>query len=425
MAVWQWVAAGAVGLVLGAAGGVVTGCRRERGDGGAEPWVLRHSSVVVVVGAAGAIAAFVLTYRATAGAERDRFDVAIKAATAAGALAAGVLAWGRLELSRHEHRLDVDRDLTERYGRAVDQLASDDEVVRVGGVLALERFAIDAARVRSDDVDWRMALGTLAMLARKDSSRAKDAQPAEGNDGPAKGLTVPPATALEAVRVIGRFAQRSGRQLTIRDRLDLAGVIATGADLPGAHLVGARLVGATLDRADLAATRLVGATLDRADLTAARLAGADLARASLTGTTLALTDLTRAQLPGADLTHANLRHARLAGADLAGANLTLTRLPGADLSSADLTEAHLSGADLTRANLKRTRLTRARLGSADLTDADLTGADLSGACIVGADITTVRCDDTTVWPNGSHDPPPKVGGATAPPPRAHHPTSAG
>jgi hypothetical protein len=64
---WQWAAAGAVGGVAVGAGVMAIGGRRN-GRSQTEPWVLRNSLVVLVVGVAGAIAAFVLTYRATDGA---------------------------------------------------------------------------------------------------------------------------------------------------------------------------------------------------------------------------------------------------------------------------------------------------------------------------------------------------------------------
>jgi uncharacterized protein YjbI with pentapeptide repeats len=53
--------------------------------------------------------------------------------------------------------------------------------------------------------------------------------------------------------------------------------------------------------------------------------------------------------------------------------------------------AQLDGADLTGADLK----------GSDLTNADLRGADLSHAVFRDADLTGVKCDDATVWPDGT------------------------
>jgi uncharacterized protein YjbI with pentapeptide repeats len=353
-----------------------------------EPWPLRHSLLVFLVGAGAALGVFALVYRATGGeTTRDRVDVAIKAAAAVAAVAAGLLTWARLELSRHEHRLGVDRDLTERYGRAVDQLGSDDELIRVGGVFALERFALDAVRTDgSNDVDWRMARGVLAALARKDSARAAVAVPKKR--GRAQASAVVPISALEAVQVLGRFVQRSGLQRTrmFGEALDLAGVIAPGAHLRGAYLVGAKLARADLTRADLGGADLTGANLWSANLGLVDLSGADLTGANLPWADFVGAKLARADLVDADLTGAKLWAAKLSGADLSGADL-----PGADLTNADLPGADLSGADLSGANLSG-----ANLSDANLSDANLSRADMRG----------VRYDDTTVWPEG-FDPPPR------------------
>jgi hypothetical protein len=135
-----------------------------------EPWALRNALAILVAGGAGAILAFTLSLWAADGEDKDRFDVGIEAATATAAIVAGVLTWGRLELSRGEHRLGVDRDLTERYGRAVEQLGDDETIIRVGGVFAMERFALDAFALSGveRDTDWRLANGArpLADFAR-------------------------------------------------------------------------------------------------------------------------------------------------------------------------------------------------------------------------------------------------------------------
>lgn len=74
-----------------------------------EPWALRYSLLVVLVGATAAGGAFALTYRWVAGTDVERLDAGIKTATTTAAVAAGVLTWGRLELSRREHGPPVTR----------------------------------------------------------------------------------------------------------------------------------------------------------------------------------------------------------------------------------------------------------------------------------------------------------------------------
>lgn len=471
-----------------------------------EPWALRRSFLVVLAGAGAAVVAFVVAYGLEGGNEfGPRFEVGLRAATAVAAITAGLLTWARLELSRREHhlaasaeqhrfdaeqqrlaevaadqRLAVDRDLTERFGRSVEQLGGPDQLVRVGGVFALERFALDALdtaarRGEQRDVDWRMALDLLAAFARErggdhlrlataagtseppdlhgrapvpgdGGGRAADIQAATptstaGHDGRAAGQGATAVDVVEAVRVLGRFIERSG--WTAEFPHDLTGVRLAGATLGSIRLAGTTLVGADADGVDLTGAclrecRLVGASLagarlaevdlTNADLRGARLPGADLRAANLTGA-----NLTGADLAGARLTDAHLRQAKLgtvsitsdrlsdtrvyqekvpvpertadapdaphgaldhddanqanlANADLTGADLTEAESRGALFEDAQLTGAILTGADLRGAKLSRATLTRADLSHADLRRADLTGAQLVDCVLASANL---------------------------------------
>lgn len=368
MAGWLLAFTGAVGVAVGAFGGLVMGRRARGGRARREPWALRHSLVVLVAGVLGAIGAFALTYRAIDGDDKDRFDVAIKAATAVAALAAGLLTWGRLELSRHDHRLGVDRDLTERYSRSIDQLGSSEELVRVGGIFALERFALDAFALgdAERDIDWRMALDVLAALARKVS---KEATRMAGQERDEFTAFLALTDVEEAVRVLGRFARRSGSEVTRRHNL-------SEVRLSSAYLFG---------------TNLTNANLKSAFFVSAFLAAADLERS----------DLSSANLTDVNLSHANMAGTFLNSADLSGANLA-----SADLRSADVTEADLTGASLTDADLTDANLTDANLAGSRLVRCNLAGANLTNANLTGADLTDVRYDADTVWPQNFEPPSP-------------------
>ena len=92
----------------------------------------------------------------------------------------------------------------------------------------------------------------------------------------------------------------------------------------------------------------------------------------------------------ANLSHADLSHANLTRADLGWANLSDADLGWAKLSHAKLSDAKLNNANLSNADLSHANLTRADLRWAKLDGADLTGADLTG----------IRGDTTTRWPEG-------------------------
>jgi uncharacterized protein YjbI with pentapeptide repeats len=384
-----------------------------------EPWALQNALGILMVGAVAAILVFTLTYGAIDGEDKDRFDVGIKAATATAAIVAGILTWGRLELSRFEHRLSVDRDLTERYGRAVEQLGNAEPTIRVGGVFAMERYALDAVAISGPDrdTDWRMAIDVLADFARhhatKRASDQEDATSGSHQESPATPVYAVPAEVVAAVRTLGRFAKRAGHPDPTQVRYNLKDIYLAGVNLSGDSLVAADLIGADLTRALLTDANLNGANLIGARLIGARLVGADLTYADLVGADLTDADLGFALLSGAVLTNANLTNANLGGADLTkarllGARLTRAKLgrtvlTNADLGIAELTNANLSEADLTGANLTGADLTdahvtRANLTGANLTNANLGGADLRGADLTNANVTAARFDERTVWP---------------------------
>ncbi|GAA4895535.1 pentapeptide repeat-containing protein [Actinomycetospora straminea] len=299
--------------------------------------------------------------------------------------------------------------LTDRYTKAIGQLGDEQLDVRLGGIYALERLAIDSERdhptvvevlsafVRERSRPDRTEKPTVAEVLQ--SLLADSEKPTSGEaqgDGPA------PATDVQAaLAVLGRLPVREGVS-----RGDLSGATLTGANLRGANLTGANLRGANLTGANLRGANLTSATLESANLTRADLTEADLTRASLwkanlTSADLPEADLTGANLLGADLTGATLESANLTDATLGpdlthawlyGADLTRARLGGADLTNVNLgeailTDAHLSGAKLSDANLEQANLANADLGGADLTGAWLRWANLSRAALPAADLT--------------------------------------
>ena len=221
--------------------------------------------------------------------------------------------------------------VTGRYAKAIEQLASGQLDVRIGGIYALERIARDSPR------DHPTIMEVLAAFIREHSR--EQWPPAEpGAESPAP-TTRPDVQA--AATVIGRRSVGYDSQPIDLRAANLARAVEIGADLNGADLNGADLT-----RANLAQEKLAGANLFVADLTRANLPGVDLTRATLFGAYLHSANLT-----GADLADASLFGASLTGANLTGADLSDVNLTRADLTEADLTEADLTGANLTEAHL--------------------------------------------------------------------------
>jgi Pentapeptide repeats (8 copies) len=219
---------------------------------------------------------------------------------------AGVGAVGALWLNNRTYRLTQQGQITDRYTKAIEQLGAEKLAVRLGGIYALERIAVDSKR------DHQTVVEVLSAFVRErtDASRTEkqtvvevpkelfqETDQSKINEQTLSDSKARLTTDVQAVlTVLGRLPHRK-----IVGRGDLQGALLIGAELGNADLSGAQLREANLSRA----------TLREANLSRAMLRKADLSRAELV-----VTDLADAWLEEADL-----RGARLLGADLSGAIL--------------------------------------------------------------------------------------------------------
>jgi uncharacterized protein YjbI with pentapeptide repeats/membrane protein implicated in regulation of membrane protease activity len=273
-----------------------------------------------------------------------------------GALAAAVALYLFRSAVRERRDENRERELTERFMRAVDQIGHPALDVRLGGIYSLERLA------RESPDNHGPVIEILAAFVREHAP-----WPARNGNGRRR-----PATDVQAAVTI------IGRRVVEYD---------TGApiSLPFTALGGATLTGAHLERALLSGANLEGADLFKAHLNAADLEGANLRNAGLLLASLNDTVLWGANVEGARLYGASLEGAALKGANLKGAGLT-----GANLKDAGLHSADLTGADLTGANLE----------GAGLEGANLEGANMQGSNLRGAVLLNALYDERTIWPGG-------------------------
>jgi hypothetical protein len=212
-------------------------------------------------------------------------------------LAVGAIAtWQQVKISR-------EGQITDRFTHAIDQLGSDNRVVRVGGIRALERIAKNSL---ADRATIAYVLGAFV--------RTQAPWPVDSPKGPQH----PTPTVNEHLPWLQHRAADVQTAMWVLGSRPAAQepvwLYLSRVDLRSAQLVDARLPDTQLMYANLACARMRGVQLDRSDLR-----HADLRQA----------DLQDAQLPKADL-----RGAHLQGATLQSANLQGARLEGADLSSA-------------------------------------------------------------------------------------------
>jgi Pentapeptide repeats (8 copies) len=230
----------------------------------------------------------------------------------------GLALLGTLYFSARTLGLNRRGQLTDRFGKAIEQLGSDSVAVRLGGIYALEQIAFDSA-----ELHWPI-MEVLTAYLREHAPVRQDA--ADEADAADRQL---PADHQAIATVIGR---RRHQQDPKGSRLNL-----DRTDLPHVDWVGAHLENALLRWAHVSGT-----------LAEARLAGAWLYESHMQGTNFWRADLTAVMLNDAHLEEAILEQARLEEADIRGLHLEGAWLGGAS----GLTPAKLKlAADPERARL--------------------------------------------------------------------------
>lgn len=187
------------------------------------------------------------------------------------------------KIAEKTRQITEDKNVTERFVKAVEMLADDKQEIRLGAIYALERIA------ENSPTDRQTIGEVLAAFIRRRAAKPNSEQPI--------GAYLPEdiATALNAI---------------LRPRkLDGEDVVPLIPDL---------------------------------DLRNTDLRRADLKGCSLRWAKLCHTDLREARFWAADLSYANLRGADLSYADFGGANLDSAELTDANLAEADLDRANLA-----------------------------------------------------------------------------------
>ncbi len=212
-----------------------------------------------------------------------------------------------------------DKQITERFTKAVEQLASPEIAVRLGGIYALERIAKD-----SEKDHWTI-MEILTAFVRENRSLK------ETEEGEQEQLPKIPTDIQAVLTVIGR---RNCENEQDNQRLDLHKTNLQRSSLSKANLQAALLYEANLQAAVLNQANLQAAVLDEANLQAAILWKANLKKAGLLVAELQWADFKEAELQGAFLNKAKLQGAKFFGTNLEGADLSEANLDGADLSGA-------------------------------------------------------------------------------------------
>jgi hypothetical protein len=213
------------------------------------------------------------------------------------------LTWRRIkatedQVSQMRRTVEVAQEgqITERYTRAIEQLAHDKMEVRLGGIYALERIAKDSNK------DYWTIMEVLTAYVRENAAvknrpEGEEVEPEEAKDTEQTPEQPSMPTDIQAVMtVLGR------REVDPEEtrRLDLYGTDLSGVYLRRANLSRANLSRVNLSRVNLNGAKLSGAILFETDLSGAFSSGANLSGAILFGVNLSgATHLTQKQVDSA------------------------------------------------------------------------------------------------------------------------------
>jgi hypothetical protein len=203
-------------------------------------------------------------------------------------VAAGLFAtWQQIKISR-------DRQITDRFAHAIDQLGDDKPEVRVGGIRALERIASNS---KEDRTTIAYVIGAFVRVRVPLDAASPDRLPQtihKDFDEEVSWLQHHAPDVQTAMWVLGsRKPAKEPVQLYL-----------SRVNLRGAHLAEANLSGTQLRHTDLAHAWMPRTNLNHSDLESADLRQANLQDAQLRETMLQGANLHGARLEGADLTGA-------------------------------------------------------------------------------------------------------------------------
>jgi uncharacterized protein YjbI with pentapeptide repeats len=288
-------------------------------------------------------------------------------AQALGAVFLGATAYvGYQNFKVGEENLRVleEKQVTERFSKAIEHLGSDTIDIRLGGIYALEQIAYN-----SSTYHWTIVEILSAFVREKCSISVKKALPelevqAEQNN-------------QSADKKLQAIIQAAVDNTIEKVQSEKAAAFDTSIEKKHANIQAAFDTKIEKQQADIqAALTVMGQRKSKQDPEGQ---GIDLRKVNISGVELQKANFSRANLVDADLSEINLR--------------------GAYLISADLCEAYLVGADLRGVNLIGAKLRGANLSEANLVGANLGKVDLRHCKnLTSEQIESAITDGNTEWP---------------------------
>jgi uncharacterized protein YjbI with pentapeptide repeats len=244
--------------------------------------------------------------------------------------------------------------ITDRFNKAVEQLGSPEQTIRIGGIYALWRIAND-----SPDRDQRPIWNILCAFVRQ-PSYPHIAQISEEDNEINNMLRDDVQTILNLMGSEEAATSRANKAY----EMDL-----TGAELSKGILNRGNFSGGNFTRANLSGSTLINANLSRTLLTEANFSDTKMAAAILIEAFGVKVDFSDSDISFADISNAQFVRANFKSTDLAETNFFQAQMNSSDFSDANMYGSNLTNSDFFRVNFAETDLFNANLSNTNLAKA--------------------------------------------------------
>ncbi len=316
--------------------------------------------------------------------DRASFISTIGSFVGGGALLIGLFfTWQQLQIT-------LDGQITDRITKAVEQIGSENLSVRLGGLYALERIALDSDRdvlkiidiicafIRINSPSEFSARGIFSTSYERELSEEEFGIISQTIFNPPR----PPEEIQTALQILSNLSPQHQR-LSIdrqKQKINLLASNISGVKLSS----GSGLTNLVLDKSNsdfvlMPNVNLTHLRASQSNFRGAFLEGANLKNSNLSESFFECAVLTQATLEGCHFNGARLDKATLVKVKAKGVVFNQARLVDAEIWNADLRNANLGFAEMQGASFKNADLTNATLEVSKLREADFEGAILKGA----------------------------------------------
>jgi uncharacterized protein YjbI with pentapeptide repeats len=317
-------------------------------------------------------------------------------------------------ISWRNYQATQEKQIAERFSTAIKQLESENTVVQLGGIYALEQIAGNSEK------EYWTVMEVITSFVRVISARDNEnlnsvthvvqaaitviARRNFKQDQKGKALDLSSANLAKA-DFRDPYMSRKNAKKYLFIRIHKFINKSSNNNFSNANFKGAFFENSDLRQANIDNVDFSEANLDNANLNEIYLGEAKLINASLRNATFAKANR-REDFPVkiANFSQATLIKAKLTEAILSRAILTKADLKEADLSKSYLYEADLRGADLTNANLSNANLSLANLYEANLNGTDLNNTNLYKTNLIGTKgLTKEQIKRAKDWENAIYN----------------------